>query len=1195
MTLKNDRIGFIIYNVSAAWDQCIWPSYAKSAVSFKKSLYIFPGGRLHSRFSADSLRNSIYSLVNPENLDGVICWSPTLKNEGLTKEDFFKFHNGLEPLPYVTISDKFQGHPCIDVDCYTGTKQLVKHCIEEHGAKKIAFLRGPVSHLHSLDRLKGYEDALKEAGLPVSRGSPLVTYPVGWIDGDKAAAQLFEQRKLKPGVDFDTLVGADDGIVIKAVNYFKERGFIVPRDYHAVGFDNSLECLLCESRLSTVMMPYLKMSSESFRVLLNHMNDKDESGYGQVEDVFLPSMPVLRESCGCSPVYYRDVDPEYSMASKKTREEILLEKITGYLELSEGEMMNTIVPLIRIWYKISDREFSGTDGAPSDASDDETSDINFFNYFEKAIGGFFDTEREPDLLFRLLNDIYNAGIVSASQFRKFEPAMLRIIYKVREQAVLNRQYRSDHLKEVLDSLKFTLIDTKNRNSLMECLAEHLPKIGIGTAGLALYGEGGKSQWVGSFSPNGISSMKEKSFSSKQLVPDSQKKIFSNNVFLIQPLFFEDRSLGYFIHNVPSYDGAIYEDIRNTVSYTLKSILQFEEVLRAQEKVLESIEQSRILTLQKEAAQAASEAQGQFLANVSHEIRTPMNAILGMSELMLSEELNARHRQHMEDIKTSAMALLEIINQILDISKIQSGEMNLVPVHYDFKSMLDNICSIMPFLIKTERVGFKMNIHGDIPQYLYGDNVRLRQILINLLGNAVKFTKVGFVHLSLDVADTNIQFTVRDSGIGIRREDLPNLFDAFKQFDVKKNRDKSGTGLGLTISKALVDMMNGKINVESVYGRGTTIRVIIPIILGDKSKVRHAGLGEKLVCPPGTKILVVDDNETNLVVIEGLLRLSGVTVSTTMSGSQAIEMVQQNKYTLIFMDHMMPEMDGVETLKIIRKLGINTPVIALTANAVKSAKDMLLAVGMNGFLSKPIVIEELNEILFNWVSGSKYITSHAMEAPVDHDTSGTASHSSLGDKAAFWEKVNNISCISMQVGLERASGQMDVYENILKSLIREIDKCTANLNNFIAKTDMHNFTIEAHSMKSSLANVGAMELSTSTFELESASLRGDSDYCTLHLQPFLDELLGLKNILTEYFSELNQDDKPVIVPPDFADVLLKMSGFLKENKYEDINNELRDLDALNPVGSIKNHIEDIKDAIIIMDYDSALEKIKSLLT
>jgi len=258
MDSMNHRIGFIIYNVHSAWDQCIWPSYAKSALINCKSLYIFPGGRLHGRFSSDNLRNSIYSLVTTENLDGLICWSPTLKDAGLTEEDFIKFHNNLEPLPFVTISDKFAGHPCIDVDCYTGTKQLVTHCIEVHGAKKIAFLRGPESHLHSLDRLRGYEDAMKEAGMPVSRDSPLISDPTGWIEGDKAAAQLFEERKLRPGVDFDTLVGADDGIVIKAITYFKRHGFIVPRDYHAVGFDNSMECLLCESRLSTVMMPYLK-------------------------------------------------------------------------------------------------------------------------------------------------------------------------------------------------------------------------------------------------------------------------------------------------------------------------------------------------------------------------------------------------------------------------------------------------------------------------------------------------------------------------------------------------------------------------------------------------------------------------------------------------------------------------------------------------------------------------------------------------------------------------------------------------------------------------------------------------------------------------------------------------------------------------------------------------------------------------
>ena len=1176
METGKNRIALVIDSIDSAWVQNVWPPFARFARKTDKDLFILPGGHLSSYHDFDNLRNSIYSLVNCKNVDGVILYSPCIKNKGTTEDEFNKFCSGLEPLPFISMAYKIPGHPSVISDCYTGMKELTAHCIKNHGAKKIAFLCGPAAHYDAIERLRGYKDALAEAGLSSGQNNSLVTDPFAWEDGCKAAAQLFEERKLRPGYDFDTIIGASDDITVEAIEYFSRRGFHMPRDYHAIGFDNSLRSLFPESPLSTVMSSYKEMSSEAFRVLIDCLDEKNSSDTIPIEDVILPAKIVIRNSCGCGSSHYQLVDQEPDASFCNPDEITMIARINEYLELDEKETKVFLAPIIRAWFEISHN-------APDSSSSFEEL---FFRRFEKAIARFFSTDRDSEVLLRLLQDLFNSGLVSASQFRKFEPALLKIIFKFWGRSSINAQYRRKNQGTALNSLKFELLETRERDSLVKSLAKYLPRIGIETAGIALYIDDKTSLWVGSYSPGGIDPIKEQLFPADLFVPEPLKHIFSHGVFMIQPLFIEERALGYFIHTVSNYNGSIYEELRSTISYALKGIFQFEEVVKAQQKVLESIEQNRILTLQKEAAQAASEAKTQFLANVSHEIRTPMNAVLGMVELLLSENLNNRQRHYAEDIKTSAMSLLNIINEILDLSKIQSGRMDLAPVHYNFITLLDNIGSMMHFLIKSKNVAFDIDMKGDMPGYLYGDNVRLRQILLNILGNAAKFTEKGYVRLSISVSEKEIFFTVTDTGMGIKEEDLTDLFDAFKQADMVMNRDYMGTGLGLTITKALVEMMNGKIDVQSVLGEGTTVCVTIPKVIGDETQVQRYASTKKLLCSPDTNILAVDDNAINLNVICGLLRQCGATVFAAASGNEAIEMLRMDQYNLIFMDHMMPEMDGIETTKKIREMGINTPVIALTANAVVSAKEMLLASGMDDYLSKPIVKEQLYEILAKWVPDSKYIDTQVDDA-VSRDKR------SLEDQV-FWDKIDAIEDLSYSIGLERVSGQVEIYKGTLKLFAKETRKYITVLAELLAANDMHNFAIQAHSIKSSLANVGAMNLSAKAYELESAALREDIDFCSSHLRSFSDELDGLSFKLSEAFSELAQENIPSVISRELELILNGMRDSLNGKKYIEINNDLKKLETQKLDGSLKDKIEEIMDAVIIMDYENALNEIQKLL-
>nr|MCR5337936.1 response regulator [Lachnospiraceae bacterium] len=395
--------------------------------------------------------------------------------------------------------------------------------------------------------------------------------------------------------------------------------------------------------------------------------------------------------------------------------------------------------------------------------------------------------------------------------------------------------------------------------------------------------------------------------------------------------------------------------------------------------------STSLTMQIRIADAANRAKSEFLANMSHEIRTPINAILGMNEMILREADNPDILDYSYNIRSAGKTLLSLINSILDFSKIEDGKMELMNVSYDTADLITNLYNSISERARSKGLTFTLDIDKNLPTTLLGDDVRLTQIIMNLLTNAVKYTEKGSVTLIMKDEGhegnlIELFVAVKDTGVGIKEEDMKKLFESFERIDEKRNRNIEGTGLGMAIVTRLLDMMDSELVVDSQYGKGSEFsftinqQIVDALPIGDyEERMKHASVQRtenRTMRIKDTSILVVDDNEMNLKVFRNLMKIYGVKPDTAGGGAEGIEMIKKGHYDLIFLDHMMPGMDGIETLRILRDEKLvpeDTPVIALTANAVTGAKETYLEAGFDDYLSKPLDVLQLEDKLLTYVA------------------------------------------------------------------------------------------------------------------------------------------------------------------------------------------------------------------------------------
>ncbi len=556
--------------------------------------------------------------------------------------------------------------------------------------------------------------------------------------------------------------------------------------------------------------------------------------------------------------------------------------------------------------------------------------------------------------------------------------------------------------------------------------------------------------------------------------------------------------------------------------------------------LKEAQKEQELRNQIEVERAANEAKSTFLSNMSHEIRTPINAVLGMNEMILRESGEERILEYARNISNAGNTLLGLINDILDFSKIEAGKMELVSANYSISSLLNDLYVMIMPKAKDKDLELVFNVDPMIPDELYGDEIRIRQIILNILNNAVKYTKEGGVRVEVlrqPVSDeyVELEFHIKDTGIGIKEEDLDKLFTPFQRIEENRNRAIEGTGLGMNITLRLLKLMDSELEVDSVYGEGSDFhfkirqRVIDPNPIGNfEERAKEIAASQKLhkesFIAPEAKVLVVDDTPMNITVFVSLLKRTQIQIDAAESGEESIYLARNKKYDIIFLDHRMPKMDGSEAMKLIKsdKDGMNrdTPIIILTANAIAGMKEKFLSEGFDGYLSKPIDPDSLESMIQEFLGKDK-ITQ--IEPGNDNNQK----------KCSLPSRIRDIEGLNVKAGLS-ASGGEETYMRVLREFAENSRDVIDRLNSDISHNDFRDYIIKVHALKSSARLAGALELSRQAEKLELAGDHGNYDMIRKESSELLKSYYLIADNIFKAIDE-NSDDARL---PEISDGELK---------------------------------------------------------
>ena len=611
----------------------------------------------------------------------------------------------------------------------------------------------------------------------------------------------------------------------------------------------------------------------------------------------------------------------------------------------------------------------------------------------------------------------------------------------------------------------------------------------------------------------------------------------------------------------------------------------------------------LLEEETKRADVANQAKTNFLANMSHEIRTPINAVLGMNEMILRECKERTIIEYAKDVQGAAKSLLSIINDILDISKIEAGKLTIMPVEYEFAGMIHDVRNMISFKAKAKELEFKVSIDEKIPRRLIGDDIRIRQILVNLLNNAVKYTHEGSIMLEARLVSdrcekvAGIAFAVRDTGIGIKKEDIQKLYLPFERIEEKRNRNIEGTGLGMNITMQLLDMLDSRLEIVSEYGKGSSFSFVLNQQVVDSQPVgvfeeRTEETGEYTYGTsfeaPDARVLVVDDSEMNRKVFCSLLKDTKIQIEEACSGRECIEKAKRIAFDIIFMDHMMPEMDGIETYRAMKAIGDyaskDASVVILTANAIVGAKEQYISEGFHAFMTKPIDSDKLEELVQELLDDS--LIHYVKRRNETGEVKTTEGRISDRDELPMIDGLDWEYASAHFKDIESMMKFVKLFSDTIEYEAKELEALSANIHQDEGRK---NYCIKVHSMKNSASNIGIIPLSGLAKVLEDAARKDECEILTMLTPVFLKrwrEYQEHLRVITDTFDEGENETKNAAEHSEqIADIIHEIKVAAEDTDVDALDELLVRLEQYRFEGEQKMWFEKVKRAIIDLDVDT----------